>query len=54
MVILLGATGYVGQAYAHYLQKLGVEGKCPTRSETDYTCPILFEFFRANSARFLH
>ena len=39
MVILLGATGYVGQSYAHFLQELGIEVSCPTRSKTNYTCP---------------
>ena len=45
MVILLGATGYVGQAYAHFLQGLGVEVNCPTRSKQTTPAPILFEAF---------
>ncbi len=45
MVVLLGATGYVGQAFARHLENLGVQLACPTRSETDYTCPSTLRRF---------
>ncbi|HUS09186.1 MAG TPA: sugar nucleotide-binding protein [Pyrinomonadaceae bacterium] len=38
MILLLGSTGYVGQAFAHELQRRGQEFSAPTRKELDYTC----------------
>jgi dTDP-4-dehydrorhamnose reductase len=37
MIILLGATGYIGQAFAHELQCRGKDFIAPTRKEVDYT-----------------
>src|SRR4051794_23481211 len=37
MILLLGATGYIGQAFAGELQKRNLEFIAPTRKELDYT-----------------
>jgi dTDP-4-dehydrorhamnose reductase len=37
MILVLGATGYVGGKYASYLQKRGIAHRCVSRSEVDYT-----------------
>ena len=37
MILLLGATGYIGQAFAHELERRGKEFIAPTRKELDYT-----------------
>src|SRR5688572_23774643 len=37
MILLLGSTGYIGQAFAHELELRGVEFIAPTRKELDYT-----------------
>lgn len=37
MIVLLGASGYVGSAFASYLKTLGRETRCVSRSEVDYT-----------------
>jgi dTDP-4-dehydrorhamnose reductase len=37
MILLLGATGYIGQAFAEELRRRNVEFIAPTRKELDYT-----------------
>jgi dTDP-4-dehydrorhamnose reductase len=37
MLLLLGATGYIGQAFAQELQRRGKDFIAPTRKELDYT-----------------
>ena len=54
MVILLGATGYVGGAYQRFLATRGIPFRSLTRSEIDYTCPIsLREFIISAQPDFL-
>jgi len=36
MVILLGASGYIGQEFKKQLNKLGVKTYCPTRNDYNY------------------
>lgn len=43
MILLLGSTGYIGQAFALELERRGNEFIAPTRKELDYT---RFETFR--------
>jgi dTDP-4-dehydrorhamnose reductase len=43
MILLLGSTGYIGQAFAHELERRGQEFIAPARKELDYT---RFETFR--------
>ena len=45
MIILLGATGYVGGAYQRFLATRGIPFRSLTRSEIDYTCPITLREF---------
>ena len=37
MILLLGASGYVGQAFAHELSRRRWDFSAPTRAEVDYT-----------------
>jgi dTDP-4-dehydrorhamnose reductase len=37
MILLLGSTGYIGQAFAQELQRRGKDFIAPTRKELDYT-----------------
>jgi dTDP-4-dehydrorhamnose reductase len=37
MILLLGSSGYIGQAFAQELQRRGKEFIAPTRKERDYT-----------------
>jgi dTDP-4-dehydrorhamnose reductase len=37
MIVLLGATGYIGQAFAEELRRRNLEFIAPTRKELDYT-----------------
>ncbi len=37
MILLLGGSGYVGDRYARYLEKLGIAFRCVSRSQCDYT-----------------
>ena len=54
MILLLGATGYIGQAFAAELRKRGKDFVSVTRSATDYTrFDVLLQFIRFTSAEFL-
>lgn len=54
MFLLLGATGYIGQAFAAELQKRGKTYKCISRTEFDYTrFDVLFKLLQSTSAEFL-
>ena len=37
MIVILGATGYIGQAFAEELQRRKIDFIAPTRKELDYT-----------------
>jgi dTDP-4-dehydrorhamnose reductase len=54
MILLLGASGYIGQAFAHELKRRGSDF-CPlSRDEVDYTSfPILLDFLRQRKPQFL-
>ena len=54
MILLLGATGYIGQAFAAELRKRGKEFVSVTRSTTDYTrFGVLLQFIQNTRAEFL-
>jgi dTDP-4-dehydrorhamnose reductase len=54
MILLLGATGYVGQAYQAYLGKNGIPHTPLSRRDADYTQPaILRDYLKANRPTFL-
>ena len=54
MIIVLGATGYMGQAFSRALQEQGVAFKPLARKEVDYTrYAELMAFLRANKPEFL-
>src|SRR6266446_2977211 len=54
MIILLGASGYIGQAFARALQERGEPFKPLARKEVDYTrYEVLLEFLRNNRPAFL-
>jgi dTDP-4-dehydrorhamnose reductase len=54
MMLLLGAQGYIGQAFAKALQQRGCEFAAPTRRETDYTrFDLLLELLRRFRPSFL-
>ncbi len=54
MIVLLGATGYIGQQFAATLRERGLDFVAPTRSSTDYTrFDVLLEYLRTNKAEFL-
>lgn len=42
MILLLGATGYVGSAFMQEMTKRGIEHVCLSRSVTDYTKASVF------------
>ena len=54
MILLLGATGYIGQAFAAELRQRGKDFRCVSRSACDYTrFGVLLELLRSTSAEFL-
>jgi len=54
MIILLGASGYVGQQFAATLQKRGLPFFAPTRKELDYTqFDVLLQCLRGKKPEFL-
>jgi dTDP-4-dehydrorhamnose reductase len=54
MILLLGATGYIGEAFAHELKRRGKEFIPLSRKEVDYTrFDKLLEFLRAKKPSFL-
>jgi dTDP-4-dehydrorhamnose reductase len=54
MIVLLGATGYIGQQFATTLRERGVAFLAPARPQVDYTrFEILLEYLRANKPEFL-
>lgn len=54
MILLLGGTGYVGQAFASYLKGRGVPFLAPTRKEADYTqAAVLDRLIREHRPEFL-
>jgi UDP-glucose 4,6-dehydratase len=54
MIILLGATGYMGQQFATTLRERGLTFMAPARPQVDYTrFDVLVEYLRANKAEFL-
>jgi dTDP-4-dehydrorhamnose reductase len=54
MIIVLGATGYMGQAFVQALQEQGATFKPLARKDVDYTrYEVLLEFLRANKPEFL-
>jgi dTDP-4-dehydrorhamnose reductase len=53
MIVLLGATGYIGQQFAVTLLERGVPFVAPIRSKCDYTrFEVLLEYLRTNKAEF--
>tara|TARA_B100001123_G_scaffold429673_1_gene548528 strand:+ start:331 stop:1203 length:873 start_codon:yes stop_codon:yes gene_type:complete len=50
VIILLGATGHVGGAYARYLTSKKISFQGPSRSEVDYTCPNTLRAFLLEQA----
>ena len=54
MILLLGATGYIGQAFAAELRKRGKDFVSVTRSATDYTrFDVLLQFIQSTRAEFV-
>src|SRR5689334_19310897 len=54
MIVLLGWSGYVGQAFSHILSQQGKNFLSPTRKEIDYTrFDVLLEFLRKQKPEFL-
>ena len=54
MILLLGASGYIGQAFALELQRRGQEFIPLARRQTDYTrFDVLLEFLRAKKPAFV-
>jgi UDP-glucose 4,6-dehydratase len=54
MIALLGASGYIGSAFAQALEERGWEFAALSRAQLDYTrFPVLLEFLRANKPAFL-
>lgn len=54
MIILLGGSGYVGQAYGRLFRREGVAFQSVARAELDYADPgALADFLRASGATFL-
>ena len=54
MIILLGATGYIGQQFATTLRERGIAFIAPARVQVDYTrFDVLLEYLRANKPEFL-
>jgi dTDP-4-dehydrorhamnose reductase len=54
MILLLGASGYIGQAFARELKRRGSDFHPLSRSELDYTSfPVLLEYLRRTKPQFL-
>jgi dTDP-4-dehydrorhamnose reductase len=54
MILLLGATGYIGEAFARELQRRGEKFVSLSRKDVDYTrFDVLLGFLRANPVSFL-
>jgi len=54
MILLLGASGYIGQAFAGELQRRGQKFIPLARRETDYTrFDVLLKFLKANPPAFV-
>ncbi len=54
MIVLLGATGYIGQALRATLRAARLAFVAPSRGEMDYTrFDVLLEFLRRDQAGFL-
>ena len=54
MILLLGSTGYVGQAFERDLQQRGWAYTSLSRKQTDYTkFEVLYKFLKANKPEFL-
>jgi UDP-glucose 4,6-dehydratase len=54
MIVLLGATGYIGQQFATTLRERGLTFIAPARSQVNYTrFDVLLEYLRANKPEFL-
>jgi dTDP-4-dehydrorhamnose reductase len=54
MILLLGGTGYIGQAFATELRRRGMDFRSVSRSAHDYTrFDVLVELLRSTSATFL-
>lgn len=54
MIILLGSTGYIGQAFAAALRQRNLPFSAPARQESDYTrFEVLMDLLRATRAEFL-
>src|SRR5256885_2011787 len=54
MIILLGASGYIGQAFARLLTERGETFLAPARKDLDYTrFEVLLELLRQNKPTFL-
>ena len=53
-ILLLGASGYIGQAFARELRRRGKEFVAPSRKDLDYTCfETLLEILRQAKPSFL-
>jgi dTDP-4-dehydrorhamnose reductase len=54
MILLLGATGYIGQAFAQELQRRKIDFKAISRKEIDYTnFEALLNFLKTNKPEFV-
>ena len=54
MIVLLGATGYVGQQFAATLRERGLQFSAPSRAQVDYThFETLLNYLRTTKAEFL-
>lgn len=54
MILLLGATGYIGEAFAHELQRRQKDFLTLSRKQVDYSrFEVLLEFLRANKPSFV-
>ena len=54
MILLLGATGYIGQAFAHELKQRGNNFTTLSRKNVDYThFDVLLKFLREHKPEFV-
>jgi dTDP-4-dehydrorhamnose reductase len=54
MIVLLGATGYIGQQFATTMRERGLAFVAPSRAQVDYTrFEVLLAYLRANKPEFL-
>jgi UDP-glucose 4,6-dehydratase len=54
MIVLLGATGYIGQQFAATLGERGLAFAAPVRAQVDYTrFDVLLDYLRTSKAEFL-